>query len=204
MKRAIAASSTLRRLTSVRLGISVPEYKETRELFQLVTDEADLLRLEGEKTFTGFHRPGSRCRQDETSIFILDLKGNMLFYPGSSIEGKNEIDPKDFSGKSIIRELVDAGTALAGRESHPNKIFSLKPAPARHDITLAIFHCNITLLALALEKTICANLTTLNRCADDDQSWLLPEPSNLAPAAHPQLGGKTIRGRRRLRCTNMP
>jgi hypothetical protein len=190
MKRAIAASSPLGRPTSVRSGILILKYKETRGLVRLVTDGANPLRLEGEKTFTEFHRPGSRCRQDETYTFILDLQGDMLFDPDSSIEAKNEIGLKDFNGKPVIRELIDAGTAPAGQESHHNKIFSLKSAPARQALTLTEFDDETNRWALPVENTICANLTTLNCCAADDQSWLLPERSNLAPAVYPLPGPK--------------
>jgi hypothetical protein len=204
MKCAIAASSTLRWPISVRSGLSIPDYKETRGLFQLVTDGPDQQRLEGATAFTEFHRPGSRCRQDETYTFILDVQGDMLVDPDSSTEEKNDIHQKDINEKPVIRELIDAGTAPAGQESHLNTIFSLKSAPARQAFTLTVFDGETNLWALAFEKTICANLTTLNRCAADDQSWLLPERSNMAPAVRPPSGNKTIRGRRRLGCEYMP
>jgi signal transduction histidine kinase len=91
------------------------EYKETRELVQLVMDGAELLRRDGEKAFTEFRRPGSRWRQDEMYIFVLDLKGKMLVHPDASMEGKNEIDLKDINGKPIIRGLINAATTAGDK-----------------------------------------------------------------------------------------
>lgn len=86
--------------------------KETRALVSLVKDAADVLRAKGEDAFTDFRRPGSRWRQKETYIFVLDLKGNMLVHPDPALDGKNVIDLKDVNGKSIIRGLIETAIAL--------------------------------------------------------------------------------------------
>ena len=62
------------------------QYKETRELVQLVTEAADLLRVKGEAAFADFRVPGSRWRQEETYIFVVDPKGNMLVHLDPSME----------------------------------------------------------------------------------------------------------------------
>lgn len=127
MKRIIVSLAVLLLLVAVVQGLQARgvsktelpsqnyDYQETRDLVQLVTDAADLLGRDGEKAFTEFRRPGSRWRQDETYIFVLDLKGNMLVHPDSSMEGKNEIDLKDINAKPIIRGLIGAATAVAGK-----------------------------------------------------------------------------------------
>ena len=91
------------------------EYKETRELVALVNDAAELIRTKGEGAFTDFHLSGSRWRQEETYIFVLDPQGNMLVHPDPAMEGKNELDLKDINGKPIIRGLIGAATTLPGK-----------------------------------------------------------------------------------------
>jgi len=71
------------------------QYKETRDLVQLVNDAADLLHAKGEAAFTDFAVPGSRWRQGEMYIFVLDPHGKMLVHRDPSMEGKNDIDLKD-------------------------------------------------------------------------------------------------------------
>jgi signal transduction histidine kinase len=91
------------------------EHSETRELVALVDDAAPLVSGKGEAAFDEFRVSGSRWRQGESYIFVLDLQGNMLVHPDPSMEGQNEIDLKDVNGKPIIRGLLDAVT------TSPNK-----------------------------------------------------------------------------------
>ena len=91
------------------------QYKETRELVALVNDAAELVRTKGEAAFTDFRLAGSRWRQDQTYIFVLDLEGNMLVHPDPAMEGKNELDLKDINGKPIIRGLIGAATTLPSK-----------------------------------------------------------------------------------------
>jgi signal transduction histidine kinase len=88
------------------------EYGETRELVRLVNDAAILLREKGESAFSEFRTPGTRWRQEETYIFVLDTDGNMLLHPDPALEGKNKIDLKDVNGKPIIRGLINAATSI--------------------------------------------------------------------------------------------
>ena len=87
------------------------EYSETRELVRLVNDAAMMLRDKGESVFSEFRSPGSRWRQDEIYIFVLDAEGNMLLHPDPDLEGKNQIGLKDINGKPIIRGLINAAIA---------------------------------------------------------------------------------------------
>src|SRR5512139_4261490 len=91
------------------------QYEETRELVALVNDAAELVRSKGEAAFDDFRAAGSRWRQEETYVFVLDPVGNMLLHPDPALEGKNELDLKDVNGKPIIRGLIDAATALPGK-----------------------------------------------------------------------------------------
>ena len=91
------------------------EHKETRELVALVNDATELVRTKGEAAFSDFRVSGSRWRQGETYIFVLDPKGNMLVHPDPALEGKNELDLKDINGKPIIRGLIDAATTLPSK-----------------------------------------------------------------------------------------
>jgi signal transduction histidine kinase len=86
------------------------EYKETRGLVALVSDAATLVGDKGEAAFEEFRSPGSRWRQGESYIFVLDLQGNVLVHPDPSMEGQNEIDLKDVNGKPIIRGLLETVT----------------------------------------------------------------------------------------------
>lgn len=89
----------------------VYEQRETRELVALVNDAAELLDSRGRDAFPDFREPGSRWRDEEKYIFVLDLQGDMLLHPDPELEGKNQIDLKDINGKPIIRGLLDAATA---------------------------------------------------------------------------------------------
>jgi signal transduction histidine kinase len=93
----------------------VYEHQETRELVAVVNDASELVRTKGEAAFADFRISGSRWRQGETYIFVLDPKGNMLVHPDPALEGKNDLDLKDINGKPIIRGLIGAATTF------PNK-----------------------------------------------------------------------------------
>ena len=86
------------------------QQEETRQLVALVKDAAGLVGSRGEAAFDAFRVEGSRWRQDETYIFVLDPEGNMLVHPDAALEGKNQLDLKDINGKPIIRGLIGAAT----------------------------------------------------------------------------------------------
>lgn len=91
------------------------EYEETRELIRLVEDAAELVRTRGEAAFSDFTVSGSRWREEETYIFVLDPKGNMLVHPDPALEGRNDLELRDINGKPVIRGLIDAAMALPGK-----------------------------------------------------------------------------------------
>lgn len=86
--------------------------ENTEELVALVRDAAELIRTRGEEAFEDLRTAGSRWRQDETYIFVLDLQGNMLVHPDPTMENRNEMDLRDINGKPVIRGLIGAANAL--------------------------------------------------------------------------------------------
>lgn len=115
-----AAPVALRALTADAQSVATNldqayEHEETRQLVALVKDASDLVRTKGESAFAGFRESGSRWRQGETYVFVLDLDGNMLVHPDPAMEGKNELGLKDINGKPIIRGLIDAATRSADK-----------------------------------------------------------------------------------------
>lgn len=86
------------------------ENADSRALVRLVTDASALLRTKGEAAFDDFRVTGSRWRQGESYIFVLDREGNMLVHSDAGMEGKNQLALKDVNGKPIIRGLIDAAT----------------------------------------------------------------------------------------------
>jgi len=88
------------------------EHVDTRELVRLVGAAAQLVRTKGESAFIEFRAPGSRWREGESYIFVLDAFGRMLVHPDPALEGKNDLELKDIHGRPIIRGLVAAATEL--------------------------------------------------------------------------------------------
>ena len=91
------------------------EQPETRALVALVNDATELVRANGEQAFNEFRIDGSRWRQGESYIFVLDLDGNMLVHPDPTLAGKNQLDLKDINGKPIIRGLIGAATTFPSK-----------------------------------------------------------------------------------------
>ena len=91
------------------------EHKETRELVALVDDAADLVRRNGEAAFAEFRVTGSRWRQAETYVYVVDPEGNMLVHPDPAMEGKNVLDLKDIDGRPVIRGLIAVVTTMPSK-----------------------------------------------------------------------------------------
>lgn len=95
------------------LSDTLYEYEETCDLVTFVNDASALVRTRGEEAFHELSKDGSRWRQGETYIFVLDPEGNMLVHPDPALEGKNVLNLKDVNGKPIIRGLIGAATTFA-------------------------------------------------------------------------------------------
>jgi len=91
------------------------QQEETRQLVVLVNDAAALVQTKGEAAFVDFRVSGSRWRQGETYIFVLDREGNMIVHPDPAMEGKNEMGLKDINGRPIIQGLIAAATATPSK-----------------------------------------------------------------------------------------
>lgn len=87
-------------------------YQDTRELVSLVRDAAEIVSQVGEVAFVDFRKSGSRWRNNETYIFVIDPMGNVIVHADATMEGKNQIDLKDPGGKPVIRGLIDAATSF--------------------------------------------------------------------------------------------
>jgi len=96
--------------TAAGPAVQFYEHEETRQLVALVKDATEMIRTKGEAAFSDFRVTGSRWRQGETYIFVLDPQGNMLVHPDPALEGKNVLDLKDINGRPIIQGLIGAVT----------------------------------------------------------------------------------------------
>ena len=88
------------------------EHEDTRQLVSLVSDAARLTSSEGEAAFAEFRTSGSRWRQGDMYIFVLDRQGNMLVHPDPAMEGNNQLQLKDINGKPIVQGLIAAATSV--------------------------------------------------------------------------------------------
>lgn len=98
-----------------RRGAALYEYQETRELVALVDDAAEQIRTGGEAAFRELAVDGSRWRQGERYIFVLDPAGDMQVHPDPALLGRNALDLQDVNGKPIIRGLIAAATTFADK-----------------------------------------------------------------------------------------
>jgi signal transduction histidine kinase len=86
------------------------------EIMALVKDASVMLHGRGEEVFKDFRIAGSRWRQSETYIFVLDPNGTMLVHPDPELEGKNQLGLKDINGKPIVRGLISAVTTFPNKK----------------------------------------------------------------------------------------
>lgn len=91
------------------------EHEDTRALVTLVSDAAELVRSRGEAAFGELRVAGSRWRQGEAYVFVLDPEGNMLVHADPALEGRKVLELEDVSGKPIIRGLIGAATAFPAK-----------------------------------------------------------------------------------------
>ena len=103
------------------------EREEARQAVDRVEEAARKLSLEGEEAFSDFRITGSRWRQDDAYLFILDLEGNLRVHPDPILEGSNQIDLQDVNGKRIIQGLI--GVTLASNENREGWYHYLWPVP---------------------------------------------------------------------------
>lgn len=84
------------------------EFKETKDLVHLVTENADDLKHKGESAFDELNKKNNLWKKTDRYIFVLDTSGNMLVHPDKNLLGKNNLELKDIHGRPIIKGLIDA------------------------------------------------------------------------------------------------
>jgi signal transduction histidine kinase len=103
------------RLAEHRLAATNYEREEIRALVERVEDAADLVRRHGAGAFAELRRPGSRWREGEAYVFVLDADGVLVVHPDPSMEGRDQLELVDVDGKPIVRGLIAAASASADR-----------------------------------------------------------------------------------------
>ena len=97
-------------------GAAAPEIQNSQpapseaagQSIKLVTEAAAMIKEKGEAAWADFRVPGSRWREGEHYIFVLDEGGSMQVHPDPAVEGKNQLELKDVQGKFIVRGLLKA------------------------------------------------------------------------------------------------
>lgn len=88
------------------------KYPETKQVLSIVEDAAQAVAQKGEAAFAEFRKKGGKWLHDDTYVFVIDTKGNVILNPTRpELEGKNQINLKDAVGKPFIawfiREVTD-------------------------------------------------------------------------------------------------
>ena len=85
-----------------------PEHQATRDLIALVADAGALVTEKGSKeACLEFSREGSRWRQGERYVFLVDLEGNALCHPAKpTLEGRSVLDLHDPHGNPIVANFL--------------------------------------------------------------------------------------------------
>lgn len=91
------------------------EHADTLKLVKLVNDAAELIHVNGETALDELRVSGSRWRNGESYVFVIDPKGAMLVHPDAEMEGTRQLGLLDVGGKPIIRGLINAATAISGK-----------------------------------------------------------------------------------------
>ncbi|MDD4975744.1 MAG: cache domain-containing protein [Bacteriovorax sp.] len=92
------------------------ELEDSSDLVALVNEAAKLVQTKGESSFEEFRKSGSKWRQKDTYIFVLNTKGHMFVHPDPALEGKVTLDLKDINDRPIIRGLIEAATSVPNKQ----------------------------------------------------------------------------------------
>ena len=92
------------------------EYKETKDLVNLVNDAGELLKNKGESAFEKLSKDHGQWREKDKYVFVLDPQGKMLVHPDQDLRGKINLDLKDITGRPIIKGLIEAATAFPKKQ----------------------------------------------------------------------------------------
>ena len=83
------------------------QYKETKEIVEMVETAVALINQYGEDVFDSFRKKNSFWFKDNKYIFIDDMSGVEILNPAfPSLEGKNIIDLQDAWGKYMVKDYI--------------------------------------------------------------------------------------------------
>lgn len=91
------------------------KYQATKDTVTLTKNAAGLVARNGEAAFGDFEKDGSKWRNKDAYVFVLDTDGNMLVHPDPALDGKNLIDMKDANGKPIIKGIIESTSSNANK-----------------------------------------------------------------------------------------
>ncbi|SFE49379.1 cache domain-containing protein [Methylobacterium sp. 13MFTsu3.1M2] len=88
-----------------------PPLHQAAEIEALVNRAADMLEAEGARAFDAFRRKGSTWRYGDVYLFVVDLRGIVLFNAAHpNREGHDLLHERDADGKQFHHDLIDAVT----------------------------------------------------------------------------------------------
>jgi cytochrome c len=88
-----------------------PPLHQAAEIEALVNRAADMLEAEGARAFDAFRRKGSTWRYGDVYLFVVDLRGIVLFNAAHpNREGHDLLHERDADGKQFHHDFIDAVT----------------------------------------------------------------------------------------------
>ena len=88
-----------------------PPLHQAAEIEALVNRAADMLEAEGARAFDAFPRKGSTWRYGDVYLFVVDLRGIVLFNAAHpNREGHDLLHERDADGKQFHHDFIDAVT----------------------------------------------------------------------------------------------
>ncbi|SDA09414.1 Cache domain-containing protein [Methylobacterium sp. UNC378MF] len=88
-----------------------PPLHQAAEIEALVNKAADILESEGPRAFDAFRRKGSIWRYGDVYLFVVDLRGVVLFNAAHpNREGRDLLHERDADGKTFHQDFIDTVT----------------------------------------------------------------------------------------------
>ncbi len=82
------------------------EHQATRDLVDFVNRAAELVGKEGAAACAVFKQQGGEWFEGERYIFLLDMQGQALCHPNSSLQGRDLGDLRDPDGRPILKLMM--------------------------------------------------------------------------------------------------
>jgi cytochrome c len=87
---------------------SPPPVHQAAEIEALVNRAAEMLEEQGTRAFDAFRRKGSSWRYGDVYLFVVDLRGIVLFNAAHpNREGRDLLHERDADGKQFHRDFVE-------------------------------------------------------------------------------------------------